>query len=92
MCAMRPPIRLVLSAFICGFIATVPAGVVAANHLNPDPMTITVTFLDGTVATFTHCTDYRNDGGVLHLRGQDQDGHVVTMEYNWTTVASVRIQ
>lgn len=92
--SMRPRLGLFRTAFLCGFLATLPAAVVAVAHAPPPhrTMTITVTLKSGAVHTYTACSDYSNDRRIVRLVGVDADGVAVTMEYNLDSVESVRIQ
>lgn len=88
------PRHLLRDAILFGLIATIPVGFIAAISATSKDrkMTITVTLKNGTVVTFTACSDYTNDGKVVHIVGTDVDGQVVTMDYNWDSVLSVRVQ
>lgn len=56
-------------------------------------MTITVTYMSGTVETYTSCSSYTNDGKVVKFVGKLSGESVsATWEINWSSIKKIRLE
>lgn len=53
-------------------------------------MTITITFTDGTTATFTTVTAYGVANGVVSFTGTNADGESASWDYNLSLITHVK--
>lgn len=53
-------------------------------------MTITITYTDGTTASYTSCSGYSNSGGIVSFHGTDSDGNACDVEIPFANCKSIK--
>lgn len=79
----------VKEALLFGILSLAPLAVLkltATALSRPPPMTITITFTDGSQIVYTGCSDYSNDGKIVRFKVGDE-----LHEINWASVQQIVI-